>query len=36
VGTCAMAPVVMTGEDYHANVKPDQVDKVLGKKGGKK
>jgi len=36
VGTCAMAPVVMTGEEYHANVKPDRVDKIVAKKGGDK
>jgi len=32
VGACAMAPVVMVEEDYHANVRPDQVKKVLGLK----
>ncbi len=32
VGACAMAPVVMVDEEYHANVQPDRVRKVLGLK----
>jgi len=34
VGACGMAPVVVVDEKYHAEVKPDKVDKLI-KKGAK-
>lgn len=35
VGACAMAPVVMMDEKYHANVQPDKVKKIFKKRGVK-
>ncbi len=32
VGTCAMAPVVMEDDNYHANVQPDKVKRIFKKK----
>jgi len=29
VGACAMAPVVVVDGQYHGNVKPDEVNKIL-------
>ena len=31
VGACAMAPVVVIDEDYHAELRPNRVRKILGK-----
>ena len=35
VGACAMAPVVVAGDKYHANVKPDRLKKIFGKRAEK-
>ena len=31
VGACAMAPVLLVDEEYHAEVRPDRVRKIIGK-----
>jgi NADH-quinone oxidoreductase E subunit len=31
VGACAMAPVIVVGENYYANLSPDKLEKILNK-----